>query len=189
MTSINTHLPATNYEQPSRSDVETLLKIVVAAHPEYAGQVTADELNRSLWSVGHMWRLPQPSASRAFSFFVDEGSALLNTRGWPGVSGAAFLCGVWAHGDIPWRAARPKLGEVLEIALDSFGGERSGGRPCRTPNAWRAIAAGHANLLSPTSPRMGRVELAAAGQQITFRKQMPDGSYRRLGDNEPLWSK
>jgi hypothetical protein len=63
-----------------------------------------------------------------------------------------------------------------------------GGARCN-PGRGQAIAAGQANLLSPTPPRMGRVEAANAGRQISFYQETQTGGYRKMGDNENMWSR
>jgi hypothetical protein len=131
MTVIRTPPPRTFYEQPDRASVEKLLAIVERAHPKLAGQTTVDELNRSLWAIGHMFRLAVPSKRFPVSHFIDEGVALLNAHGWSGASGAAFYVAVLASGDVPHRSANPRSGPTsgscagrLEVGGRGPGGPR-----------------------------------------------------------------
>jgi hypothetical protein len=184
MVTVQNPLPRTFYEQPDRKSVEKLLKIVEAAYHGLAGEVTVDELNRAMFFCGRCFRLPQPSSKKAFSWFIDEGNALLNANNWGGFSGTALLVAVLASGDVVWRQHRPALGEVLEIGLDLYQG-----RPCTTPNAWRAVASGARPLLPPVPSKSAALRSSYPIPVPRTYTIQPDGSTVDLADRATLWSR
>jgi hypothetical protein len=189
MVSVTARPMDTGYVAPTRDQLRALRKIVLAVYPKLREGAPADDVAAEreflcgFWAQGQFFR-SEPNERDAFVSILDIANAKLAEHGCASVGANAFIAACWAAGDVPIRLANGKVGQLLAIGLVS---DRQGLR-CN-PSRWQAIAVGQANLLAPTPPRMGRVELAAAGQQISFHQQQADGSYRQLRDNEPLWSR
>jgi hypothetical protein len=83
---------------------------------------------------------------------------------------------------LPWRCASGRLGEVYEVGLNAYTGQRNA-------NRWAAILAGEASLLAPVPARGENVRKIVAANQTTFRRQGPDGRFNEIGPHESLWSK
>ncbi len=181
MTQIVTLLPNTGFVRPTSEEIASLLKIVAAAHRDIATQIDAAEFERAFFACGYMFRTAAPRQDRYFTHFLDVANTFLRDRwGVEGVSGGALFLAVRAHADIPWRAAGPMLGQLLEAGLDEHHGLR-----LRQPNAWVGLLKG-GNLLSPTPPDPQRRQQVERGPARTYQ-QNPDGSFRVVGDYESLW--
>jgi hypothetical protein len=182
--SVTYHLPNTGFCNCTEDDARKLMRIVDAGCPWLALNATTglSEFGRAFTAVGLMFRTAEPVSKYAAGHFLDAANAMLLERlGSCSVGGVAFVGAVFAHGDIRYRLANPKLGQMLEIGLDQYHG-----RQCE--NSWRGLLTGERNLLPPTAPRADRAQLAEKST-VSFHKQQPDGSYRRIADNEPLWSR
>jgi hypothetical protein len=189
MTTVTVKGNDTGYIAPTRDQLRSLRRIVLAVYPKLAEGAPTDEAAAeaeflcAFWSVGQFYR-SEPNEREAFVALLDIANAKLAEHGCQSVGANAFIAACWASGDVKIRLANGRVGQLLAVGIVSD----RGGQRCN-PGRWQAIAAGQANLVSPTPPRMGRVELANAGRQISFHQQQPDGSYRQLRDNEPLWSR
>jgi hypothetical protein len=189
MVSVTVRPMNTGYVAPSRDQLRSLRKIVLATYPRLREGAPDDETAAEreflcgFWAQGQFYR-GAPNEREAFVSILDFANAKLAEYGCQSVGANAFIAACWAAGDVPIRLANGRVGQLLAVGLVS---DRQGLR-CN-PARWQAIAAGQANLLAPTPPRMGRVEVANAGRQISFHQKQPDGSLRALRDNEPLWSR
>jgi hypothetical protein len=189
MTTVTTKGPDTGYVAPTRDQLRALRRIVLVVYPKLAEGAPADEAAAereflcAFWSVGQFYR-SEPNEREAFVSILDIANAKLTEHGCQSLGANAFIAACWAAGDVKIRLANGRVGQLLSVGLVS---DRQGAR-C-DPSRWQAIAAGQANLLSPTPPRMGRVEAANAGRQISFYQQTPSGDYRRMGDNENMWNR
>jgi hypothetical protein len=183
--SVTYALPNTGYVAPTEDQAARLLRIVDAACPWLALAASTDlaEFRRAFNATGLMFRRSEPDTRHSFSHFIDAANDMLAQRnGGAEVSATALLAAIIGHADTPYRRADRGCGQLLEVALDIHHG-----LPCT--NAWRGLLTGERNLLPSLPPRGNRAAAADAGRQISFHQQQADGSYRRLGDNEPLWSR
>jgi hypothetical protein len=189
MVSVTVRPMDTGYLRPTRDQLRSLRKITLSVYPKLAEGAPDDEAAAEIeflsafWSQGQFFR-SEPNEREAFVSILDVANAKLAEHGCQSVGANAFIAACWAAGDVPIRLANGRVGQLLSLGLVS---DRQG-RRC-DPGRWQAIAAGQANLLAPTPPRMGRVELANAGRQISFHQQQADGSMRTLRPDEPLWSR
>lgn len=138
-------LPATGLIMPTDDEATRLMKIVAAAHPSLAG-VDLFEFRRAFWAQGQCFRTPAPVSKRYFHAHVDDACELLERHGAKQIGGTAFLAACIGAGDVPWQAADPSVGALLELGLNPHNG-----RPCS--NVWLQILTGEASLLKPTTPR------------------------------------
>src|ERR1700722_9684436 len=177
-------LPATGFQCPSEDEMGRLMRLADAGAPWLGlSAVDLDEFGRAFRAVGLMFRKSEPDTAHAFSYFVDAANDTLQQRnGGASVGAAAVLGAILASADIPWRRAVPGAGQLLEVGLDIHHGRQA------LPH-WRGLLTGERSLLPSLPPRGDRAQIAAAQRQVTFHKQQPDGSYRRIADNEPLWSR
>jgi hypothetical protein len=183
--SVTYALPSTGYIAPTEDQAARLLRIVDAACPWLALAASTDlaEFRRAFNATGYMYRRAEPDTSHSFSFFIDAANDMLEQRnGGASVSAIALLGAIVAHTDVPWRRADRGCGRLLEVGLDIHHG-----LPCQ--NHWRGLLTGERSLPPSLPPRGDRAQIAAAQRQVSFHKQQPDGSYRRIADNEPLWSR
>jgi hypothetical protein len=161
------------------------MRLVDAGAPWLGLAASTDlaEFGRAFRAIGLMFRKSEPDTSHAFSFFVDAANDTLQQRnGGASVSAAAVLGAILASADIPWRRAIPGAGQLLEVGLDIHHGRQA------VPH-WRGLLTGERSLPVSLPPRGDRAQIAAAQRQVSFHKQQPDGSYLRIADNEPLWSR
>ena len=118
--------------------------------------------------------------------FVDHCCDFLAAHSLGGeVAGASVFGAMLAHGDIPWRANNPSVGQLLKVGLNIYTG-----RPCSVPNAWRNVLA-TGQLLAPLPPRG---VIRPVGEQSIPRPRVyqegRDGVMRELAENEALrWSR
>jgi hypothetical protein len=189
MVSVTVQPASTGYQPPSRDQLRALRRITLSVYPKLAEGAPADELAAerewlcAFWAQGQFFR-SEPNEREAFVSILDVANAKLSQHGCQSVGANAFIAACWAAGDVPIRLANGRVGQLPAIGLVS---DRQGLR-CN-PGRWQAIAAGQGNLLSPTPPRMGRVEAANAGRQISFYQETQTGDYRRMGDNENMWGR
>jgi hypothetical protein len=147
-------LPQTGFAQPTVSELHRLKSLVRAAYPELeksaAGEADFDEqFCCAFYRIGYMFRLNRPSPKKYFWLIVEEASSWLLEKGMSAVSVPAFLAACHAHGDVPWQAADPSVGALLEVGLDPYDG-----RVCN--NAWRDLLLGARRLRAPTPSRYSR---------------------------------
>jgi hypothetical protein len=182
--SVTYHLPNTGFCNCTEDEAGKLLHIVDAGAPWLALKATTglSEFQRAFTAVGLMFRTAEPVSKYAAGHFLDAANAMLLERlGACSVGGVAFLGAILAHGDIRYRLANPKIGQLLEIGLDQYHG-----RQCE--NSWRGILTGARNLLPSTAPRSERAQLAERSS-VSFYKQSADGTMRALRPDESLWSR
>jgi hypothetical protein len=182
--SITYHLPNTGFCNCTEDEAAKLLRIVDAGAPWLALKATTglSEFRRAFTAVGLMFRTAEPVSKYAAGHFLDAANAMLLERlGSCSVDGVAFLGAIFAHGDICYRLANPKLGQLLELGLHQYHG-----RQCE--NSWRGLLTGARNLLPPTAPRSDRAHLAGRSS-VSFYKQGADGAMRALRPEESLWSR
>ena len=182
--SVTYALPNTGYIAPTEDRAVRLMRIVDKGAPWLGLAASTDlaEFRRAFAAVGYMYRRSEPDTSRLFSYFIDAANDMLQQRnGGASVSATAVLGAILGSGDICWRKADRRCGQLLEIGLNPFHGRQA------LP-AWRDLIEGRASLLPSLPPRGNRAAAADAGRQISFHQQQADGSYRRIADNEPLWS-
>jgi hypothetical protein len=178
------HLPNTGFCNCTEDEAGKLLRIVDAGAPwlDLKAATGLPEFRRALLAVGLMFRTAEPVSKYAAGHFLEAANAMLLERlGSCSVGGVAFLGAIFAHGDVCYRLANPKLGQLFEVGLNQYHGHQ-----CE--NAWRGLLTGARNLLPPTAPRADRARLAEQSS-VSFYRQNPDGSHRQLRDNEPLWSR
>jgi hypothetical protein len=186
---VRTIPPDTGYVRPTHDQLRSLRKIVLSVYPKLGDGAPTDELAAereflcAFWAQGQFFR-SEPNEREAFVSILDAANLKLAEHGCQSVGANAFIAACWAAGDVKIRLANGRVGQLLAVGLVS---DRQGLR-CN-PGRWQAIAAGQANLLSPTPPRMGRVEAANAGRQISFYQETQTGGYRKMGDNENMWSR
>jgi hypothetical protein len=183
--SVTYRLPNTGFCNCTEDEARKLMRIVDAGTPWLGLAATTDlaEFGRAFRAIGLMFRKSEPDTSHAFSYFVDAANDTLQQRnGGASVSAAAVLGAILASADIPWRRAVPGAGQLLEVGLDIHHGRQA------VPH-WRGLLTGERSLPVSLPPRGDRAQIAAAQRQVSFHKQQPDGSYRRIADNEPLWSR
>jgi hypothetical protein len=146
---ITRELPDTAFEPATSEQMSRLLKIVLAVHPELA--VDEEAFLDAFLAAGLMFRTLTQAKDRFFYDIVGAANAMLeelfDVRP---VSSAAFLAACFAHGDICWQRPDASQGALLEIGLCPTHGIK-----LTRPNRWRALLSGEANLLAPTSPRVG----------------------------------
>jgi hypothetical protein len=189
MVRVTTKGPDTGYVAPTRDQLRSLRKIVLATYPRLVEGAPTDELAAereflcAFWAQGQFYR-GEPNEKQSFVSLLDIANDKLVEHGCQSIGANAFIAACWAAGDVPIRLANGKVGQLLAIGLVS---DRQGQR-CN-PGRWQAIAAGQANLLSPTPPRAGLTERAVAQNQISFHRREPDGSMRPLRADEALWSR
>ena len=142
---ITVQLPSTHFERPTAEQLRSLRNIVLAAHG-WLADCDEESFARAFVAIGFMFRNERAMKARFFHSIVDDGNDLLvELLDMRPVDGVSFLAAALAHADICWQEANGRLGALLEIALD-----RHSGRPLTTPNKWRALLDGSANLLPPT---------------------------------------
>ena len=189
MVSVTVRPAATGYVAPTCDQLRALRRIVLAVYPKLIEGAPSDEgaaereFLCAFWAQGQFFR-SEPNEKEAFVSILDVANAKLTEHGCQSVGANAFIAACWASGDVPIRLANGRVGQLLAVGLVS---DRQGAR-CN-PARWQAIAAGQANLLSPTPPRMGRVEAANAGRQVSFYQETQTGGHRKMGDNENMWSR
>jgi hypothetical protein len=167
--------PATNFERPDPEQLKALRRVVLSAHP-WLNESDDRAFASAFVACGYLFRTPAPVTNRLFSHHVDEANDLLRALVKPSTDGVAFLCACLAHGDVPWRQASSQHGQLLEVGLDPYAG-----RPCSTPNRWRAILSGEADLLAPVGP----VSVAELALPRARYYRAADG--RELTGDGPLW--
>jgi hypothetical protein len=189
MVTVTVRPASTGYAAPTRDQLRALRKIVLATYPKLREGAPDDEIAAereflcAFWAQGQFFR-SEPNEREAFVSILDVANAKLALHGCESVGANAFIAACWASGDVQIRLANGRVGQLLSVGLVS---DRQG-RRC-DPSRWQAIAAGQGNLLAPTPPRLGRVEAANAGRQISFYQETQTGGYRKMGDNENMWSR
>ena len=173
--------PDTRFERATDVELSKLLKIIQATH-KWAREISHGAFRRAFIAAGFFWRTPEPSTKYAFAYYVDHACALLHDRwGAEGVDGDALLAGFIAHNDFPIRVANPSIGQTLEIVANPWHGA-----PCRTPNAWKSLLSGEANLLSPTTPSAARLRELTAQHSVAIHQKTTTG-WRQLADGKSIW--
>jgi hypothetical protein len=187
MTTITTAMPSTNFQVPTDAQLRLLLKTVLGAHegfrPYVEGTEGAEaEFGRAFTALGFTFRTAEPVTTRFFVAHLDDCNDLLH-RHWSAapVSAAAFMLGVYAHGDAPVRLADPKVGQLTELGLDP-----DHEIPCS--NAWRQILEGRP-LKAPLPPRREFRERAEPTPVRVFRQERPGDPWQDapLLSDAPLW--
>jgi hypothetical protein len=142
---------------PSADELDSLYKIVVAAHPDLnlERETTRfeyehnhrDEFKRAFFAIGCMGRLNEPDGDRYFHAVADDVNRVLSARRLSDVGGNAILCAILAWGDVQHRPADAAFGQLTEVAIAKI----NQGTPARP--VWRDILVGKANVVAPLPPR------------------------------------
>jgi hypothetical protein len=187
MTTVTVKGNDTGYIAPTCDQLRALRRIVLAVFPKLAEGAPTDEAAAereflcAFWAQGQFYRA-EPNEREAFVSILDAANLKLAQQGCETVSSNTFIAACWASGDVPIRLANGRVGQLLSLGLLS---DRQGTR-CN-PARWMSIAAGQANLLAPSAPRVGLVERAQAQNQTTFWAK-GENSLRQIGATESLWS-
>jgi hypothetical protein len=147
-------LPDTKFQPAGHEQIAALMRIIFGSFPgiETAAAAVPDfrrQFQLAFIAVGFQFRLSTPDAARYIYAHVSTVNefAAENYRDQPPVGALAVWVAALADGDIPWRAADPSVGQVLELGINP-----TTGKACRTPNQWKLLLSGEANLVRPTAP-------------------------------------
>lgn len=175
---ITTTLPNTGYTAPNATQMASLLRIVLAAHP-WLGAVDQHAFARAMWATGLLYRTRETRRDKYFHSWVEVGNQRLTEQDAEPVTGAEFMAAVIGHGDIVWQRQDARQGALLEIGVDEF-------RGLACQNSWRRILTGEANLLDPTPPRGSKPLPADEAPDVQIFQQDGSGRFRQLATAEPI---
>ncbi len=174
---IITLAPSTGYKAPTSTELRELLRIVRAAH-EWLPVIPENQFARSMWAIGHMFRVAEPDAAAYFSAHVNSANNLLAQFGHADdVDGNSVFAAIVGHADIPFRLANGK-GQLLEIGLNRYAG-------AKCTNAWRGLLGG-ASLLEPLPPKGIPRRPADSIPRPRFYQEGSDGKMSEFNP-APLW--
>ena len=134
---------------PSDAELEQLLDIVSAAHPNEF-RYDLQEFKRAMLAVGRLGRLSEPSNDRYVSSMLDDANEILRARRLQSINGDMLLAAALAWADCVWREADTPMGQQLGLGLAKL----NQGAPAVAK--WRDVLSGKANLLAPLPPRNAR---------------------------------
>jgi hypothetical protein len=139
---------ASDFVMPTDDELAALLKITAAARPgEFRDDLQA--FKRAFLAVGRLGRSSEPNADRFWESSFDDANAILRGRRLGEIDASMFIAACLAWGDVQWRAADKKAGQLMELSLAKLDtGTRA------TP-IWKDIIAGRANVRAPLPPRGG----------------------------------
>jgi hypothetical protein len=176
---ITTLLPSTGFERPSADERRELLRIVRAEHELPA--ISESEFARAFWAVGYQYRLAEPDASLNFYTHIGHCNDFLSQYRYGEIDGSAVLAAVISHGDIPWRAANPGKGALLEVGMNPYSG-------IKCSNAWRRVLQGEP-LLEPLGPRGVTRAPSDSLPRPKFYEADSQGRMVEFDPSKPAWAR